>query len=116
MPAWLAPLENVLQLAQKARTLNELLHGGILEQGRKIKVQSGENYFQPTAMIAFARFTFLVRRSFFRLMHQDLNAIFDGLRALAQRGVNTFAGRRAQCSAEAPILPLRMICESRKAM
>src|SRR5205807_5707039 len=116
MPAWLAPLENVLQLAQKARTLNELLHGGILEQGRKIYVQCGENYFQPTAMIAFARFSFLVRRSFFRLMHQDLNAIFDGLRELEQRGVNTIDCRRAQFSAEEPILRLRMICQSWKVM
>ena len=116
MPAWLAPLENVLQLAQKARTLNELLHGGILEQGRKVKVQSGENYFLPPAMIAFARFSFLVRRSFFRLMHQDLNAIFDGLRELEQRGVSTIDCRRAQFSAEEPILRLRMICQSWKVM
>jgi len=116
MPTWLAPLENVLQSAQKARTLNELLHGGILEQGRKIKVQSGENYFLPAAMIAFARFSFLVRRSFFRLMHQDLNAIFDGLRELEQRGVNTIDCRRAQFSAEEPILRLRMICQSWKVM
>jgi hypothetical protein len=116
MPAWLGPLENVLQSAQKARTLNELLHGGILEQGRKIKVQSGENYFQPTAMIAFARFSFLVRRSFFRLMHQDLNAIFDGLRELEHKGVSTIDCRRAQFSAEEPILRLRMICQSWKVM
>jgi len=116
VPSWLAPLDNVLQSAQKARTLNELLHGGILEQGRKIKVQSGENYFLPIAMISFARFSFLVRRSFFRLMHQDLNAIFDGLRELEQRGVSTIDCRRAQFSAEEPILRLRMICQSWKVM
>jgi hypothetical protein len=116
IPAWLSPLENVLQSAQKARTLNELLHGGILEQGRKIKVQSGENYFQPIAMVAFARFSFLMRRSFFRLMHQDLNAIFDGLRELEQRGVSHIDCRRAQFSAEEPVLRLRMICQSWKVM
>jgi hypothetical protein len=116
VPGWLAPLDKVLQSAQKARTLNELLHGGILEQGRKIKVQSGENYFLPIAMISFARFSFLVRRSFFRLMHQDLNAIFDGLRELEQRGVSTIDCRRAQFSAEEPILRLRMICQSWKVM
>src|ERR1700745_1043590 len=116
IPVWLSPLENVLQSAQKARTLNELLHGGILEQGRKIKVQSGENYFLPAAMIAFARFSFLVRRSFFRLMHQDLNAIFDGLRELEQRGVSTIDCRRAQFSAEEPIVRLRMLCQSWKVM
>jgi hypothetical protein len=116
VPVWLKPLETVLQSAQKARTLNELLHSGILEQGRKIKVQSGENYFLPVAMISFARFSFLMRRSFFRLMHQDLNAIFDGLRELEQKGVTTIDCRRAQFSAEEPILRLRMICQSWKVM
>jgi hypothetical protein len=106
----------VLQSAQKARTLNELLHGGILEQGRKIKVQSGENYFQPIAMVAFARFSFLMRRCFFRLMHQDLNAIFDGLRELEQKGVSHIDCRRAQFSAEEPVMRLRMICQSWKVM
>jgi len=116
VPVWLKPLETVLQSAQKARTLNELLHSGILEQGRKFKVQSGENYFLPVAMIAFARFSFLMRRVFFRLMHQDLNAIFDGLRELEQQGVTTIDCRRAQFSAEEPILRLRMICQSWKVM
>jgi hypothetical protein len=116
IPVWLQPLENVLQSAQKARTLNELLHSGILEQGRKFKVQSGENYFLPVAMISFARFSFLMRRVFFRLMHQDLNAIFDGLRELEQQGVTTIDCRRAQFSAEEPILRLRMICQSWKVM
>jgi len=116
VPVWLSPLENVLQSAQKARTLNELLHGGILEQGRKIKVQSGENYFQPLAMVAFARFSFLMRRCFFRLMHQDLNAIFDGLRELEQKGISHIDCRRAQFSAEEPVMRLRMICQSWKVM
>jgi len=116
LPVWLKPLENVLQSAQKARTLNELLHSGILEQGRKFKVQSGENYFLPVAMISFARFSFLMRRVFFRLMHQDLNAIFDGLRELEQRGISTIDCRRAQFSAEEPTLRLRMICQSWKVM
>ncbi len=116
VPGWLKPLENVLHSAQKARTMNELLHSGILEQGRKIKVQSGENYFLPVAMISFARFSFLMRRAFFRLMHQDLNAIFDGLHELEQRGVSTIDCRRAQFSAEEPIVRLRMICQSWKVM
>jgi len=116
VPTWLKPLENVLQSAQKARTLNELLHSGILESGRKIKVQSGENYFLPVAMVSFARFSFLMRRAFFRLMHQDLNAIFDGLRELEHKGVSTIDCRRAQFSAEEPILRLRMICQSWKVM
>src|SRR5258705_13962797 len=67
-------------------------------------------------MISFTRFSFLMRRAFFRLMHQDLNAIFDGLRELEHRGVSTIDCRRAQFSAEEPILRLRMICQSWKVM
>ena len=116
VPAWLKPLDKVLHSAQTARTLNELLHSGILEQGRKFKVQAGENYFLPVAMVSFARFSFLMRRCFFRLMHQDLNAIFDGLRELEQNGVTSIDCRRAQFSAEEPTLRLRMICQSWKVM
>jgi len=116
IPVWLQPLEGILQAARKARSLNQLLHSGILEQGRKLKLQSGENYFLPIALVAFARFSFLMRRAFFRLMHEDLNAIFDGLRELEQQGIVTIDCRRAQFSAEEPILRLRMICQSWKVM
>ena len=70
----------------------------------------------PAAMVAFTRFSFLMRRIFFRLMHQDLNAILDGLRELEHRGVETLDCRRAQFSAEEPIARLRMICQSWKVM
>jgi hypothetical protein len=63
VPEWLKPLDQTMQAAQHCRDLSELLHSGILEQGRKAKVQCGDNYFQPVAMIAFARFSFLMRRA-----------------------------------------------------
>lgn len=114
--AWIQPLEEVLQSAQRCQSLNELLSSGILEKGRKRKVACGQNYFQPGAMVRFTRFSFLMRRVFFRLMHQDLNAILDGLRVLEERGVNTLDCRRAQFSAEEPTVRLRMICQSWKVM
>jgi hypothetical protein len=116
VPAWLAPLEDLVQAANRSRTLNELLSGGILDKGRKLKVSAGANYFLPVAMIAFTRFNFLMRRVFFRLMHQDLNAILDGLRDLEQRGVSSLDCRRAQFSADEPTVRLRMICQSWKVM
>src|SRR5262252_1419576 len=116
MPTWLNSLENITTSATRCRRLSELLHSGILEQGRKLKTQSGDRYFEPAAMIAFARFSFLMRRVFFRLMHDDLNAILDGLRELERRDVHTIDCRRAQFSAEEPINRLRMICQSWKVM
>ena len=115
-PAWLKQVEMVLESARKVRTLDELLHSGVLEQGRRLKIQSGENYFLPVAMVTFTRLSFLIRRRFFHLMHDDLNVIFDGLRELEAKGIQTIDCRRAQFSAEEPILRLRMICQSWKVM
>jgi hypothetical protein len=116
VPEWLNALAEFIQSANRCRTLQELLGSGILERGRKLKTECGEDYFVPAAMVAFTRFSFLMRRVFFRLMHQDLNTILDGLRELEQLGVATLDCRRAQFSAEEPTGRLRMICQSWKVM
>jgi hypothetical protein len=116
LPAWLSSLDTITQSALRCRRLSELLHSGVIEQGRKLKTQNAARYFEPAAMVAFARFSFMIRRTFFRLMHDDLNAILDGLRELERRGVSTIDCRRAQFSAEEPIGRLRMICQSWKVM
>src|SRR5271167_3271579 len=116
LPEWLSSLETIMQTAARCRRLSELLHCGALEQGRKLKAQGAARYFEPAAMVAFARFSFMIRRIFFRLMHDDLNAILDGLRELERRGVPTIDCRRAQFSAEEPTGRLRMICQSWKVM
>ena len=116
LPAWLSPLETIMQSASNCRRLSELLHSGALEQGRKLKTQNAARYFEPSTMVAFTRFSFMIRRIFFRLMHDDLNAIQDGLRELDRRGVSTVDCRRAQFSADEPVARLRMICQSWKVM
>jgi hypothetical protein len=116
LPTWLAPLETLLQSASHCQRLSELLHSGALEQGRKLKAQVRDRFFDPSAMVAFARFSFMIRRIFFRLMHDDLNAIQDGLRELERRGTHAIDCRRAQFSAEEPTARLRMICQSWKVM
>lgn len=116
LPAWLSSLETIMQSAANCRRLSELLHSGALEQGRKLKMQNAARYFEPSVMVAFARFSFMIRRIFFRLMHDDLNAIQDGLRELERRGVSTVDCRRAQFSVEEPVARLRMICQSWKVM
>lgn len=115
-PKWLEPLSDLLSEATNAKNLNWLLTTRIIERGRELKHSCGEKFFEPAAMVAFTRFGFLVRRKFFRLLHQDLNAILDGLRALESRGVTTLDCRKAQFSADEPIARLRMICQSWKVM
>jgi hypothetical protein len=115
-PVWLNALDRVLDAARKCRSLDELLHGGVLEQGRKAKGQAGDLFYLPIALVAFTRFGYLMRRAFFRLMLGDLNLILDGLTELEEKGVQTIDCRRAQFSENEPILRLRMICQSWKVM
>jgi hypothetical protein len=115
-PLWLNALDRVLDSARRCKSLDELLHGGVLEQGRKAKGQAGELFYMPIALVAFTRFGYLMRRVFFRLMLTDLNNILDGLTQLEERGVETIDCRRAQFSAQEPIVRLRMICQSWKVM
>jgi hypothetical protein len=115
-PVWLNALDRVVDSARRCRSLDELLHGGVLEQGRKAKGQAGELFYMPVALAAFTRFGYLMRRAFFRLMLADLNNILDGLGELEAKGVETIDCRRAQFSAQEPIVRLRMICQSWKVM
>ena len=115
-PVWLNSLDRVLDSARRCRSLDELLHGGVLEQGRKAKAQAGDLFYLPIALVAFTRFGYLMRRVFFRLMLADLNNILDGLSELDEKGVETIDCRRAQFSDKEPIIRLRMICQSWKVM
>jgi hypothetical protein len=111
-----AALDHILRDARACQRLSELLHGEILERGRAAKAKAGPSYFQPASMVAFTRFSFLMRRVFFRLMHGDLNAILDGLQALERVGVVAIDCRNAQFSQKEPTGRLRMICQSWKVM
>jgi len=109
---WLEPLHQVLVEAQACHSLSEWLEKGLLERGRQIKLGAGDKYFNATAMVAFIRFNFLVRRSFFRLMHTDLEFIQRGLQELEKRGATTVDCRVAQLAEDEPIFTLRQICQS----
>jgi hypothetical protein len=115
-PDFVKELDDLIQEAKQYNTLKSLFTARIIERGRKIKEARGDEFFEPLTMLAFARFGFLMRQKFFRLMHQDLNIILDGLRELEARGVNAIDCRKAQFSAEEPISRLRMICQSWKVM
>lgn len=116
LPAWLESLDSHIQTALGCSSLSQLFQSGALESARKLKTSSEHNYFEPAALVAFTRFNFLMRRIFFRLLHQDISGILDGLRELEQHGVQALDCRRAEFSAEEPILRLRMICQSWKVM
>jgi hypothetical protein len=109
-------LDALIAETSAAPDLNSLFTARIIERSRTVKSSCAEQFFTPLAMVAFARFGFLLRRSFFRLMQQDLNATFDGLRLLESQGVSTLDCRKAQFGAEEPITRIRMICQSWRVM
>jgi hypothetical protein len=110
LPGWLAPLENVLAEMQTCTSLRDLLEGGFLEQGHLVKESAAEKFYEPVALVAFTRFNFLIRRTFIRLMHADLNSLRNLLRQLENAGVKEVDCRRAGLSAAEPISRLFELC------
>ena len=113
---WAEPLEQCIQAASRCTCLSDLLHCGSIEHGRKIKSAAGDGFYEPAAMVTFARFSYVIRCVFFRLMQHDLNTIQDGLCELERRGITSVDCRCAQFSADEPTSRLRMICQSWKVM
>ena len=116
LPESLQSLDQLLGEAQASKSLKALFTARIIERGRELKAHSGDAFYQPLSMAAIARFGFLVRSTFFRLMQEDLNSILDGLRQLEAQGVATLDCRKAQFAVDEPVGRLRMICQSWKVM
>lgn len=106
---WCGPLNQVLEAMKECRGLHEVFAGKLLEKGRELKDAAGFMFYDPAALVAFTRFNFLVRRSFFRLLHADLRAIREGLTELERRGISTVDCRMAGLSQQEAISHLREI-------
>jgi hypothetical protein len=113
---WSEPVDRCIQAATQCATLSDLLHSGTIEQGRKIKTAADDGFYDPAAMVTFAHFSFVIRRVFFQLMQNDLNAIQDGVNELEHRGITSIDCRCAQFAGDEPASRLRMICQSWKVM
>ena len=108
--AWLSPLEKLSQMIEECPSLGRLLDGGCLDQGRQLKAASGDQYFQPSALVAFAHFNFALRRAFFRLVQAEVIAVREALHALQLRGVSSVDCSTAGLSAEESIALLHQAC------
>ena len=106
---WCVPLNQVLDAMNQCHGLREVFTAKLLERGRQLKDASGFMFYDPAALVAFTRFNFLLRRSFFRLLHADLRAIREGLSELERRGIVIVDCRSAGLSAEEPVGRLREI-------
>lgn len=106
---WCVPLNQILEAMNRCHGLGEVFTAKLLEKGRQLKDTSGFMFYDPAALVAFTRFNFLLRRSFFRLLHADLRAIREGLTELERRGIVIVDCRSAGLSAEEPVGRLREI-------
>ncbi|HEV2617722.1 MAG TPA: hypothetical protein VGU63_14055 [Candidatus Acidoferrales bacterium] len=106
---WCAPLDHVLNAMKQCHGLRDVFAAKLLEKGRELKDASGFMFYDPAALVAFTRFNFLLRRSFFRLLHADLRAIREGLTELERRGIVTIDCRSAGLSAQETVAHLREI-------
>lgn len=86
---WFEALEHLIEALSECQSLRHVLESGFLEQGRELKTAAGDMFYDPSALVAFVRFNFLVRRAFIRLMHADLRAIQKALGKLDSLGVKT---------------------------
>lgn len=106
---WCVPLNQVLDAMNQCHGLREVFTAKLLEKGRQLKDASGFMFYDPAALVAFTRFNFLLRRSFFRLLHADLRAIREDLSELERRGIVVVDCHSAGLSAEEPVGRLREI-------
>jgi len=87
--SWCEPLEKMIQALRTFRSLRDMLKTSFIEQGRRVKENAGGMFYDPSSLLAFIRFNFLVRRTLIELMHADLIAIRGGLTQLDNAGVRT---------------------------
>lgn len=114
--AFLAPLDELIEEAGRTKTLKALFTSRLIERGRDVKARCGEHFFDPLSLAAFARFGFFVRRTFFRLMRLDFDAILDGLRELEENDVRTLDCRKAQFARDESVARVRVLCQSWRVM
>jgi hypothetical protein len=88
---WCEPLEKVISSLRLFKSVRDILKTNFIEQGRKVKESAGAMFYDPSAMLAFVRFNFLLRRTLIELMHADLIFVRSGLNHLESSGVKSIA-------------------------
>jgi hypothetical protein len=112
--AWCEALEKMIESLRGFRSLRDLLKTNFIEQGRRVKESAGGMFYDPSALLAFIRFNFLLRRTLIELMHADLIAIRAGLSQLEAAGIHFVDCQQAGFSANEPITRVKQAAEDWK--
>jgi hypothetical protein len=94
-PEWASSLDAKLRKLNESNSLEELQNSGALQEVRELKLAVGDEYFDPSFLVAFTRFNFLARRAFFHAMHLDLHSIRESVNELERLGFATVDCRDA---------------------
>jgi hypothetical protein len=112
--AWCEPLEKMIESLRGFRSLRDMIKTNFIEQGRRVKESAGGMFYDPSALLAFIRFNFLLRRTLIELMHADLIAIRAGVVQLETNGIRFIDGQRGGFSANESTSRLRQAAEDWK--
>jgi hypothetical protein len=111
---WCEPLEKMIVALRGFRSFRDMLKTNFIEQGRKVKESSGKMFYEPSSLLAFVRFNFLLRRTLIELMHADLIAIRSGLSQLDAAGVRVVDCQNFGLSAAEPLAKVRQLADEWK--
>jgi hypothetical protein len=111
---WCDPLEKMIETLRGFRSVRDLLKTNFIEQGRKVKESAGGMFYDPSALLAFIRFNFLMRRTLIELMHADRIAIRAGLAQLETAGVRIIDCHQFGLSASEPLDKIRTLADEWK--
>ena len=111
---WCEPLENMIHTLRGFKSLRDMLQTNFIEQGRRVKETAGGMFYDPSAMLAFIRFNFLMRRTLIELMHADLIFIRSGLVNLLHAGAKTIECHGVGLGKAEPIEKLQQMTDEWK--
>jgi hypothetical protein len=112
--AWCAPLEKMIASLRGFRSLRDMLKNSFIAEGRKVKEAAGGMFYDPSALLTFIRFNFLLRRTLIELMHADLIAIRSGLQQLGNAGARTMDCRQSGLTASEPLAKITQMADEWK--
>jgi hypothetical protein len=112
--AWCEPLEKMITSLRGFRSLRDMLKNSFIAEGRKVKEAAGGMFYDPSALLTFIRFNFLLRRTLIELMHADLIAIRSGLMQLEAAGAPTIDCRQSGLSASEPLAKITQLANEWK--
>ena len=111
---WCEPLEVMIQSLHGFRSLREVLKTNFIEQGRRVKEAAGGMFYDSSALLAFIRFNFILRRTLIELMHADLIATRAGIVKLESSDVRVIDCRNTGLSAAEPLSKVKKLADEWK--